>query len=108
MAGIHPLDDDSPRPPITPTTRSPATPRRWLLRGPATVQMPAISIPVTGLTRPRRPSRPPVQVVLQVPEPIAPPADVQHVARVQQPVQDRRRDHLVARQHLRPVLDRLV
>src|SRR5215471_13033185 len=45
-------------------------------------------------------SRSALQIVLQVPEPIAPAADIQHVAGVQQPIQDRRRDHLVARQHL--------
>src|SRR3954447_19803545 len=55
-----------------------------------------------------RGSRPPVQVILQVAKPVAPAPDVQHVAQVQQPVEDRRRDHLVAGQHLRPVLDRLV
>src|SRR6516162_1828742 len=36
-----------------------------------------------------RDSRPPIQAVLQIPQPVAPPADVQHVARVEQPIQDR-------------------
>jgi hypothetical protein len=51
MIVIHSFVDGSIRLPITPTTRSPATPRRWLLQGPATVQIPALAIPVTGSTR---------------------------------------------------------
>jgi hypothetical protein len=43
--------------------------------------------PVTP--RPPRHSRPPVQAILQVPQSVAPAADVQHVARVEQSIQDR-------------------
>src|SRR5690606_32678400 len=45
---------------------------------------------------------------LQVPEPIASSLHVEDVAVVKEPVEDRRREDLVARQHLGPVLDPLV
>lgn len=58
-------------------------------------------MPRSGLASRRR--RP-----LQLPEPVAAPLDVQHVAAVQQPVQDRRGQHFVTGQQLGPVPDPFV
>jgi hypothetical protein len=41
-----------------------------------------------------------LQRVLEVTQPVAPPADVQHMRAVEQAVEDRRRQHLVAGEQL--------